>query len=67
LCCGARAGELGADKFDLLLQYLPPSVPIPDVEGYRQVRRAMAKKAIADARDADITFLRVSVTGAGQF
>jgi endo-1,4-beta-mannosidase len=63
LCCGARAGELGVDKFDLLLQYLPPSVPIPDVEGYRQVRRAMAKKAIADAHDADITFLRVSVTG----
>ena len=61
---GARAGELGANKFDLALQYLPSSVPISEgTDGYLRVRRAMAKKAIADARDAGIPFLRVSVTG----
>jgi hypothetical protein len=60
----ARAGELGANKFDLMLQYIPPSAAIPEeADGYQYVRRAMAKKAISDASDAGLAFLRVSVTG----
>src|SRR5438105_12098276 len=59
----ANAGELGANKFDLFLQYLPPSAPTPNAEGYHYITRAMAKKAIADARDAGLAFLRVAVTG----
>lgn len=59
-----QAGELGANKSDLMLQYLPPSAAVPDdAEGYHYIRRAMAKKAIADARDAGLPFLRVSVSG----
>jgi hypothetical protein len=58
------ATELGANKFDLMLDYLAPSPPTgADPEGYRRVRSAMAKKAIADARDAGLSFFRVAVTG----
>jgi Bacterial Ig domain/Cellulase (glycosyl hydrolase family 5) len=58
------AAAIGANKFDLLLQFLdtPPPAGVA-AEGYRRVRRAMAAKAIADARDAGLTFLRVAVTG----
>jgi hypothetical protein len=63
-CPLAEAGQLGANKVDLLFNYLPPPVAIPEGNvGYRFVRRAMAKKAILDARDAGLTFLRVSSTG----
>lgn len=57
----ASAAELGANKFDLALAYLQDSnasgaSPYP-------IRLAMARKSIADARDAGWGFLRVSVTG----
>jgi hypothetical protein len=58
----APAAELGANKFDLRRQYFPDSdtnEPNPS----DPVRLAMARKAIADARDAGWTFLRTSVTG----
>jgi Big-like domain-containing protein len=41
----------------------PPADANPD--GYRRVRQAMAKKAILDARDTGLGFLRVAVTGYG--
>ena len=57
------ATELGANKFDLMLDYVgsPPAGANP--EGYRRVRRAMSQKAIADARDAGLGFFRVAITG----
>lgn len=62
----AAATMLGANVPDLMLDYVAP-VPLPGAnpEGYRRVRRAMAKKAIADARDAGLTFLRAGVAGYG--
>lgn len=57
------AGELGANKFDLAGQYTAPAPDGVDDAGYRLVRQAMAEKAIADARDAGLKFLRVGVTG----
>src|SRR5713101_2834131 len=60
----ASAAALGANKIDLMLDYLAPSPPAgADPEGYRRVRQAMARKAIADARDAGLGFFRVAVTG----
>src|SRR5712691_9420546 len=60
----ASATALGANKFDLMLDYVAPSPPAgANPEGYRRVRQAMAKKAIADAHDAGLTFFRVAVTG----
>lgn len=57
---------LGANKFDLMLDYVAPRPPAGvDPEGYRRVRRAMGQKAIADARDAGLTFLRAAITGFG--
>jgi hypothetical protein len=61
----ASGAELGANKFDLLLQYLEPAPAAAgrDAAGEHQIRQAMAEKAIADAHDAGLAFLRVSVTG----
>jgi hypothetical protein len=60
----ATAAAIGANKFDLLLQFLDTPPPAgANVEGYRRVRRAMAEKAIGDARDTGLAFLRVAVTG----
>ncbi len=60
----AAAAALGANKFDLMLDYLAPSPPAgSEPKGYRRVRRAMAQKAIADASDAGLSFFRVAVTG----
>jgi hypothetical protein len=62
----ASASALGANKFDLMLDYVAPAPPAgADPAGYRRVRRAMAEKAILDARDAGLTFFRVAVTGYG--
>jgi hypothetical protein len=62
----ALAGELGANKVDLMLQYTPfPAPSGNDVEGYRALRRDMARKAIEDARAAGLSFFRVAVTGYG--
>src|SRR5260370_11343900 len=62
----AAATLLGANKSDLMLDYVAPSPPAgADPDGYRRVRRAMAKKSIEDARDAGLGFFRVAVTGYG--
>ena len=63
----ASATMLGANSFDLTLEYLSPHTPTgvePQMlPSYRYIRRAMAKKAIADAADVGFKFLRVGVTG----
>jgi Bacterial Ig domain/Cellulase (glycosyl hydrolase family 5) len=61
----ASAAELGANKFDLFQQYVgaSPAVAGRDAAGEHYIKQAMADKAVADAHDAGLTFLRVSVTG----
>jgi hypothetical protein len=59
------ATPLGANKFDLLLQYEGYNDFSDRSDAYRRVTRAMARKAILDAKDAGFGFLRVSVTGYG--
>jgi hypothetical protein len=59
------AAPLGANKFDLLLQYEGYSDFTDRSDAYRHVTRAMARKAILDAKDAGFAFLRVSVSGFG--
>jgi hypothetical protein len=60
----AAATMLGANKFDLMLDYVAPVAPAGiNPDGYRRVRRAMGRKAILDGRDAGLTFFRVAVTG----
>jgi Bacterial Ig domain/Cellulase (glycosyl hydrolase family 5) len=64
LSSGISAGELGANKADLMVDYLVPFVSEPgSPDGYLRVRGAMAEKALADARDAGLGFVRVQVTG----
>ena len=62
-CPHSFAAELGANKSDLSSQYLPHSEAGSNIAGDHYIRRLMAKKAIADARDAGFSFLRVAVTG----
>ena len=58
------ASQLGANKADLMVDYFARTIPQPDQsDGYVQIRRLMAEKALADARDAGLSFLRVQVTG----
>lgn len=59
------ATQLGANKFDLLLQYEGYSQYSDRSDAYRRLTRAMARKAILDAKDAGFSFLRVSVAGYG--
>ncbi len=59
------ATPLGANKFDLLLQYEGYNDFTDRSDAYRRVTRAMARKAILDAKDTGFSFLRVSVTGYG--
>src|SRR5260370_31077565 len=62
----AAATSLGANNFDLMLDYVAPSPPAgAGLDGYRRVRRAVAKKALEDARAAGLGFFRVAVTGYG--
>jgi len=59
------ATPLGANKFDLLLQYEGYNDFSDHSDAYRRVTKAMAQKAISDAEDAGFGFLRVSVAGFG--
>jgi hypothetical protein len=59
------ATPFGANKFDLLLQYEGYSDFSDRSDAYRRVTRAMARKAVLDAQDAGLGFLRVSVAGYG--
>ncbi|MBV9824405.1 MAG: hypothetical protein JO001_01795, partial [Alphaproteobacteria bacterium] len=60
----AAASALGANKFDLALDYTAPNPPPgADPAGYARVRRAMGQKAILDARDTGLSFFRAAITG----
>jgi hypothetical protein len=56
-------GPLGANKFDLLQQYLGYASGGNGSPAYQRITRAMGRKAILDAREAGLTFLRVSMSG----
>lgn len=57
------APAIGLNKFELMLQYLGRASEGDGTAPYRTVTRAMAKKAIADARDLGVSYMRVSVMG----
>ena len=65
LACAYRAdaGELGANKFDLLLQYTGRASGGDGSPAYLRVTRDMGRKAIQDGADAGFVFFRVGVTG----
>jgi hypothetical protein len=54
-------GKIGANKLDLFSQYLGTASGGNGSASYRYVTRAMAIKALDDARDAGIPYLRVSL------
>jgi hypothetical protein len=54
---------IGANKYDLLTQYLGTASKCRGVEACRRVSQAMARKSIQDARDAGIRFFRISTSG----
>jgi hypothetical protein len=56
-------GTIGVNKFDLLLQYLGTASGGRGTPAQRKVTQAMARKAIADARDAGIRYFRISAMG----
>jgi hypothetical protein len=59
----APAAHLGLNKYELVRQYLGTANGGDGGSEYRKVTRALAKKAIVDARGAEASFLRVAVTG----
>jgi Bacterial Ig domain len=64
---GVTAGTafIGVNKFDLAKQYIGTASGGDGSDRYRVVTRAMAKKALADARDVGVAFVRASATGFG--
>jgi hypothetical protein len=70
--CGAVAqprvpveGTIGVNKVDLLAQYTGTASGRRGDAASLRVTRAMARKALADAREAGIRYMRVSMTGGG--
>ena len=63
----AAGPSVGLNKFDLFPQYLGHASGGRNsgyqVESYQRVTQAMAKKAIVDAHNIGVTYLRVSATG----
>jgi hypothetical protein len=63
----AAKPAVGLNKFDLFVQYLGHTSWGREGDysqaDYQRVTRAMAEKAIVDARDIGVTYLRVSATG----
>lgn len=57
------AAGIGLNKFDLVNQYMGKASGGDGTERYRRVTQAMGRKAIADAHDAGVTYLRISATG----
>ena len=67
-CHAAEISQsIGLNKFDLLKQYTGLASGGDGSPRYRKVTQAMGKKAIADAHDAGVTYLRVSATGFGPY
>jgi len=59
------ATPLGANKFDLLMQYEGYTQYSDRSDAFRRVTQAMARKSVFDAKDVGFAFLRVSVSGYG--
>lgn len=55
--------SVGLNKFDLFMQYLGTASGGDGSAAYRKVTRAMARKALSDARSAGVKYIRVSVVG----
>ena len=55
--------SIGANKFDLALQYLGRASGGDGSDRYRTVTAAMGKKSIIDARTTGAPFMRVAITG----
>jgi hypothetical protein len=55
--------SVGLNKLDLLKQYTGLASGGDGSTRYRRITQAMGRKAIADARDAGVTYLRVSASG----
>ena len=55
--------SVGLNKFDLFKQYLGTASGGDGGMSYRRVTQGMAKKAIADAHDIGVLYLRISATG----
>jgi hypothetical protein len=54
---------IGVNKYDLFAQYTGTASGGDGGPAYRRVTRAMAKKAIADAADIGVRYMRVSMSG----
>jgi hypothetical protein len=59
----ASGVEIGFNKVELLQQYLGTASGGDGSERYRKVTIAMARKAMADARDLGVPFLRFAAAG----
>jgi hypothetical protein len=59
----AHMAAIGVNKFDLFIQYTGTASGGDGSPAYRRVTRAMAKKALDDAKDAGVKFMRVSMSG----
>ena len=55
--------SIGLNKVDLLIQYLGTASGGDGSAEYRRVTRAMGKKAIIDAHNIGLKYLRVAVAG----
>ncbi len=57
------SAPVGINKFDLFTQYTGTASGCNGTEACRRVTRAMARKALDDAKDAGVNFVRVSMSG----
>ena len=67
-CCSVSGAasptpSVGLNKFDLFTQYQGVASGGDGGPSYQRVTQAMGKKAIADAHDIGVPFLRISATG----
>jgi hypothetical protein len=61
--CATERHGVGLNKFDLVKQYTGYASGGDASHRYLKVTQAMGRKAILDARDANVGYLRVSATG----
>jgi len=55
--------SIGVNKFDLFTQFTGTASGGDGSQAYLRVTRAMAKKALDDAKDAGVRYMRVSMSG----
>ncbi len=60
---GSGSASVGFNKYDLALQYMGKASGGDGSLPYLKVTKAMGRKAIFDARDANVSYLRISATG----